>query len=175
MARRNSILYCLLLFLVVMPPPSLRAGNWPGWRGPEGIGVSADKDLPLRWGTDENVRWRVDLPGPGNSSPVVWGDRVFVTQAVEDENRRTVMCFDRANGKLLCSRPVGRRGRAVRDMPCDDTLYAHGTINLRTGEVIEAFRVPADARGPSFAALDCIVTAFGGVAPSTAKRCKRRI
>ena len=47
------------------------------------------------------MRWRVDLPGPGNSSPIVWGNRVFVTQFVKSENRRTVMCFDRVAGKLL--------------------------------------------------------------------------
>jgi outer membrane protein assembly factor BamB len=63
--------------------------------------VSAEKNLPQTWNTNENVRWRVALPGPGNSSPVVWGDRVFVTQALANENRRTVMCFDRASGKLL--------------------------------------------------------------------------
>ena len=77
------------------------AGNWPGWRGPEGNGVSTDKDLPLRWSTKENVRWRIELPGPGNSSPIVWGDKVFVSQAVDSDHRRTLMCFDRASGKLL--------------------------------------------------------------------------
>ncbi|MBI5383808.1 MAG: PQQ-binding-like beta-propeller repeat protein [Verrucomicrobia bacterium] len=80
---------------------SASAGNWPGWRGPDGTGVSTEKNLPLKWSATENVRWRVELPGPGNSSPIVWGDRVFVTQAVSSENRRTVMCFDRATGKLL--------------------------------------------------------------------------
>lgn len=75
------------------------AGNWPAWRGPEGTGVAAEKNLPLRWGTNENVRWRVPLPERGNSTPIVWGKRVFVTQAVE--HRRTLMCFDRSNGKLL--------------------------------------------------------------------------
>src|SRR5688572_33387829 len=80
---------------------SLGAANWPGWRGPQGTGVSPEKNLPLKWSTNENVRWRVDLPGRGNSSPIVWGDRVFVTQAVSAENRRTLMCFDRKTGKLL--------------------------------------------------------------------------
>lgn len=80
---------------------SVAAGNWPGWRGPEGNGVSTEKNLPLRWGTNENVRWRVDLPGPGNSSPIIWGERVFVTQAIKEDHRRTVMCFDRADGRLL--------------------------------------------------------------------------
>lgn len=77
------------------------AANWPAWRGPTGDGISTETNLPLRWGTNENVRWRVPLPEPGNSTPVVWGDRVFVTQPVTEGGRRTLMCFDRANGRLL--------------------------------------------------------------------------
>src|ERR1041385_6108805 len=89
-------------WLAVATALSTTAGNWPGWRG-DGTGISSEKDLPLRWSAKEkeNVRWRVPLPGPGNSSPIVWGDRVFITQAIKSENRRTVMCFDRADGKLL--------------------------------------------------------------------------
>src|SRR5439155_452124 len=98
---KNSIAICLAPILSVSTMLSAAAGNWPGWRGPEGTGVSSDKNLPLKWSEKENVRWRVELPGPGNSSPIVWGNRVFVAQAVEQEHRRTLMCFDRANGKLL--------------------------------------------------------------------------
>src|SRR6266550_179092 len=90
-----------ILSLAIMTAPSVLAANWPAWRGPEGNGVAPDTNLPLRWSEKENVRWRVELPGPGNSSPIVWGNRVFVAQAVKAENRRTVMCFDRASGKLL--------------------------------------------------------------------------
>ena len=77
------------------------AGNWPGWRGPDGTGVSSETGLPQSWSTNQNVRWHIALPGPGNSSPIVWGSKVFVSQAVKSENRRTLMCLDRANGKLL--------------------------------------------------------------------------
>lgn len=77
------------------------SGNWPGWRGPETTGVAQETSLPQSWSTNENVKWHVSLPGPGNSSPIVWGDKVFVTQFVKAENRRTVMCFNRADGKLL--------------------------------------------------------------------------
>jgi outer membrane protein assembly factor BamB len=70
-------------------------------RGPNGSGVAAEKHLPLRWSTNENVRWRVPLPERGNSTPVVWGRRIFVTQAIDAGTRRTVMCFDRRTGKLL--------------------------------------------------------------------------
>jgi outer membrane protein assembly factor BamB/Ca2+-binding EF-hand superfamily protein len=80
---------------------SAQAKNWPAWRGPEGTGVSTDKDLPVKWSTNENVRWHVDLPGPGNSSPIVWGKRVFLTQSTDKEHRRTVICVDRESGKLL--------------------------------------------------------------------------
>jgi outer membrane protein assembly factor BamB len=82
------------------------AENWPAWRGPQGSGVSTEKMLPLKWSKTENVRWHVSLPGPGNSSPIVWGDRVFVSQAVEKENRRTLMCFNRTDGKLMWQKGV---------------------------------------------------------------------
>ena len=78
-----------------------RADNWPGFRGTNAQSVSAEKGLPVEWGPEKSVRWRVGLPGRNNGSPVVWGDRVFVTQGVEKEKRRTVICFDRASGKQL--------------------------------------------------------------------------
>lgn len=76
------------------------AGNWPGWRGPGGSGVAAEKGLPLHWNTNTNVAWRVPLPERGNSTPIVWGERVILTQAVEGGKRRMLMCFDRSTGKL---------------------------------------------------------------------------
>jgi outer membrane protein assembly factor BamB len=77
------------------------AGNWPAWRGPDGTGVALREDPPETWGTNRNVRWRVGLPGPGNSSPIAWGNRVFLAQAIKSEKRRAVFCFDRADGKQL--------------------------------------------------------------------------
>src|SRR5580765_1722425 len=99
--KNSNINLCFAAVLTISSVVSAPAANWPGWRGPEGTGVSTEKNLPLTWSTNENVRWRVALPGPGNSSPVVWGNRVFVAQAVKAEDRRTLMCFDRSNGKLL--------------------------------------------------------------------------
>lgn len=55
---------------------------WPQWRGPLGTGVAPGADPPVTWSKNENVRWKVQLPGKGHSSPVVWGDRIFVTTAV---------------------------------------------------------------------------------------------
>src|SRR5262249_18716459 len=94
------------------------AGNWPAWRGPAGDGHSPEKDLPTHWGRTDNVRGKAPLPDEGNSCPVVWGDRVFLTQAAEkvdwppkpgngglaSAHRRSVLCFNRADGKLLWQR-----------------------------------------------------------------------
>jgi outer membrane protein assembly factor BamB len=78
-----------------------QAGNWPAWRGPHGTGISDESNLPLHWNPTNHVRWRVSLPERGNSTPIVWGRRVFVTQALTNEGRRTLLCFDRRNGRLL--------------------------------------------------------------------------
>ena len=56
--------------------------NWPGFRGPHGTGVAETGAPPDTWSTTENVRWVTVIPGRGWSSPIVWGDRVFVTSAV---------------------------------------------------------------------------------------------
>src|SRR5262245_56203964 len=59
------------------------AGDWPGWRGPTGTGATLEKDLPLTWGgkANENVLWQVKIGERSYSSPIVWGDRVFITDA----------------------------------------------------------------------------------------------
>ena len=57
--------------------------NWPQWRGPRGQGVSDEKNLPLEWSPTKNIKWKAAIPGRGHSSPIVWGNRVFLTTAVE--------------------------------------------------------------------------------------------
>lgn len=97
----SALLTALLLLVLVAGAP---AANWPAWRGSFGTGICEEKNLPTTWSKTENVKWRVPLPAPGNSTPVVWNDRVFVTQAVGDQ--RTLMCFQRADGKLLWQQGV---------------------------------------------------------------------
>lgn len=82
-------------------PAVLFAENWPEWRGPRRDGTSAERNLPLKWSATENVKWKAPLPGPGNSTPIVWGDQVFVAQAIENEGKRLLVCYDRKNGKVL--------------------------------------------------------------------------
>lgn len=93
--------FAFLHLLVAFAVPRALAENWPQWRGPLGTGASSENRVPLRWSTNDNIHWKTPLSEPGNSTPVVWGTRVFVTQASEKTGRRGLLCFDRANGKLL--------------------------------------------------------------------------
>ena len=61
---------------------SASAENWPQWRGPAGTGASSETRLPQSWSDTENIAWKTRLHGVGVSSPIVWGDRVFVTSQV---------------------------------------------------------------------------------------------
>ncbi len=79
----------------------LRTGNWPGWRGGDGSGLSGDADLPTEWDATKNIIWKTPVPGSGHSSPIVWDDRVFLTTAEGPGKQRFVLCFDRADGKLV--------------------------------------------------------------------------
>ena len=83
--------------------------DWPCWRGPNASGVSDGRKLPVQWATDENVRWSVRLPGWGTSSPVVYGNRVFVTSEVEEGGKKSLLtlCFDRENGRELWRHDFG--------------------------------------------------------------------
>ena len=75
--------------------------NWPAWRGPTHDGVTEETGLPTKWSaTSANVKWKVPLPDRGNSTPVVWGDNVLVTQAVAASQKRGLWCIDRRSGKL---------------------------------------------------------------------------
>ncbi len=77
--------------------------NWPGFRGVNTSGISADKQVAVSWGPAVGHRWKTRLPGPGNSSPVIWGERVLLTSAegAAERPKLVVLCFDRQQGELL--------------------------------------------------------------------------
>lgn len=92
---------------VVLAATTAAADNWPAWRGPTGLGVSAETNLPTKWSPTENVKWKVPLPDAGNSTPAVWGDKVFITQATEKGQQRSLICFARKDGTRLWEKTVG--------------------------------------------------------------------
>lgn len=94
---------------------SLQAENWPQWRGPHGNGISSEQDLPTTWSRTENVAWRAPLPGPGGATPIVWGDRVFVTSSVGEEEGAdlVLLCFS-ATGDEIWRKTVTSGNRLAR-------------------------------------------------------------
>ena len=90
-------------------------GDWTQFRGPGGLGISDEKGTPVNWSSTDNIAWKAELPGPGSSSPIVVGNRVFLTcysgyglepsQGEQKELVRHLLCFDRGTGKSLWSKP----------------------------------------------------------------------
>jgi outer membrane protein assembly factor BamB len=74
---------------------------WPRWRGPSGQGLVPSGKFTDTWSATEGIKWKSPLPGRGNSSPIVWGDRIFVTAAEEDGARLSLMAFNRGDGKRV--------------------------------------------------------------------------
>ena len=98
--RQKSLLGGSLLVAATCLAAWVSADNWPQWRGLDGFGHSKERNLPVTWSATENVKWKTPLPGPGMSSPIVWKDKVFLTQSLDKAGtRRALICFDRKSGK----------------------------------------------------------------------------
>jgi outer membrane protein assembly factor BamB len=93
---------CLSFLLLNLP---LHAENWPQWRGPRLDGTSLDQGFPVKV-DEKSLAWRVELPGVGHASPIVWGDRVFTVAAVAETEERVLQCLNRADGKMLWQKRV---------------------------------------------------------------------
>ena len=94
-----------LLILVSLRMPA-SAQDWPGWRGPKLDGHSSESTAPLKWSATENIAWFASIPGVGHSSPIIVGDRVFLTTCLLKEEKRLLLCLDRVSGKILWEREV---------------------------------------------------------------------
>jgi outer membrane protein assembly factor BamB len=106
----------LVAALMIGSSRTAKADDWTRFRGPNGSGISPnDAAPPVNWGNEQNIKWKVELPGPGNSSPIVVGERVFLTcwtgygaqeSASQGDLRRHLLCIDRQTGRTLWSRDV---------------------------------------------------------------------
>ena len=113
---RSRTITALLLACAVAP---LGAENWPHWRGPSHNGISGEKNLPLKWSQTENVLWKLPMPALSGSTPIVWGNRIFLNIAdpLPDSGQAPSLhlwCVDRAKGTLLWQRPLGGGNRMQR-------------------------------------------------------------
>ncbi|QDU62198.1 outer membrane biogenesis protein BamB [Planctomycetes bacterium Pan216] len=114
------------------------ADNWPAWRGPQRDGISKESNPPTTWSKTDNVRWRLPLPGPAGSTPIVWGERIFLTSA--EGNATVLLCVD-TDGKILWKRPLGEGNKVVRKgegnsaSPSPSTDGQKVWANASTGEL----------------------------------------
>ncbi len=148
------IVICLSVGFVVGLSKSARADNWPQWRGPKNNGISSETGLPTKWSKTENVAWRLPLPGQAGATPVVWGERIFLTSVNNDE--LLLMCIG-TDGKeqwrqVLASgnKDVrGDEGNSASPSPCTDgqhvwAIMANGVIGCWTvaGKEVWKFNLP---------------------------------
>ena len=106
---RKSIVLTLALASSIV---TLHADNWPQWRGPQRNGLSAEKNLPVKWSETDGVAWKLQMPALSGSTPIVWGDRIFlnVADALPDTGQKPSLhlwCVDRASGTILWQRDLG--------------------------------------------------------------------
>src|SRR6185369_6505856 len=93
------ILSCFVLTTV--------AADWPSWRGLDGLGVSTEKNLPTEWSKDNNIAWKRGIPGKGASSPIVAGNRLYLTTQTEDTGLH-LLSINRQSGEIVWDREIGR-------------------------------------------------------------------
>ena len=118
-------------------------GDWPGWRGPAGTGVSKEDHLPTQWSTTENVRWRINLSGKGVSTPIVVGDRIFLTASEGRKSEQLhVYCFHRVDGRRLwhtrllgAAESEGEFGPGGMAVPTPAADTEHVYVLFGTGEL----------------------------------------
>src|SRR5688572_31765401 len=124
------------------------AANWPQWRGPSGLGVSAESGLPTTWSARENVAWSAELRGLGSSSPIVWGDQVFVTSQVGrlPLSGASHPALARDDAELVSrEKPIGGR-REEPSSTADPIALVVESFNRLDGRRLWEYRV--EARGP---------------------------
>ena len=139
-----------------------RAEDWPQFRGTSGTGLTSERNLPDEWGPSKNVQWKVTIPGAAWSSPIVWGDKVFVTMAITDNQKKPqpqpssgptrlnpelekppdavyrwkVFCLDRSTGKVLWEALALEAKPRIPTHP--DNTYASETP-VTDGECVYAY------------------------------------
>ena len=137
---------CLALTLIAFASATVVADNWPQWRGPSQNGSSAEQGLPVRWSKTENVTWKIGLPAWSGSTPIVWGDRVFLSVASDlrqrDGDNLFLWCIDRTKGAVLWKRPLagGNHQERKQNMSSPSPVTDGKRVWVMTGTgILKAF------------------------------------
>ena len=125
------------------------ANDWPGFRGPTGQGTSTSKGLPTEWSGTKNIAWKTELPGPGTSSPVVFGNKVFITcysgfnvpgeEGQMEDLMLHLVCLDRTTGKKLWTTDVKPKLPELEQFRRDQHA-----VNKSPGNIVLSIRPPCE-------------------------------
>jgi outer membrane protein assembly factor BamB len=110
-------------------------GNWAQWRGPAGTGEAPSGDPPTAWSQDKNIRWKVKLPGRGSSTPIIWGDSIFIQTAVVAGGSAAAPAPEPA--PTPATQPAGgRRGGGRAQRPTEVHQFTLLCLDRKTGNVL---------------------------------------
>ncbi len=149
--RHRYVLLAGLIVVVGFPFGLAKGENWPQFRGPDGAGVATAKNLPTTWDSQKNIVWKQTLPGPGTSSPIVWGDRIYLTsysgyaESIDDPGDmeklvRHVVCLDRKTGKILWAKTFKAKMPESKYRPGNDSKHGYASSTPVTdGEHLYVF------------------------------------
>jgi outer membrane protein assembly factor BamB len=139
MTEIATVRYIAFLAMVLAVAVSAQASDWPQWRGPYFNGSTDEEGLPSKWSKTENIAWSADLPGAAAATPIVWGDRVFLSGVDAAKDRLQAMCFGRADGRLLWNHDLAKgirqdtRSNHASTSPVTDgklTIFFYGNGDL---------------------------------------------
>ncbi|MEO8025365.1 MAG: PQQ-binding-like beta-propeller repeat protein [Bryobacteraceae bacterium] len=112
---RTAKLAWVLLGLSLVAALCANAGDWPQWRGPELNGISKETNLPVKWGPDDNIAWKLPMPALSGSTPAIWGNRIFLNIALnEGSGDLELWSVDRTKPAVLWKRPMGSGNTKMR-------------------------------------------------------------
>ena len=122
---------------------TLSAENWPQWRGPAKNGVSAEKGLPLKWSTTENITWKVEMPGRSGATPIIWGETIFLNIGTADSSGDLELwALDRADGRIRWKKHIagGNHIERKQNMSSPSPVTDGQTVWVMTGVgILKAF------------------------------------
>lgn len=138
MRRSESRRWLLSLIFLFCTAMSVSAQEWTRFRGPNGTGESEATTIPAKW-TDRDYNWKVELPGSGHSSPVLWGNKLFLMSADQADATRYTLCYDATTGKKLWEKSFKSQTYQLHKQ----SSYASGTPTVDDKHVYFAWASPA--------------------------------
>jgi outer membrane protein assembly factor BamB len=145
MFRRSRVLKRVITagFFSSIAIATLSAENWPQWRGPAMNGISTEKGLPLKWSAEENIAWKVPMPGRSGSTPIIWNETIFLNIGTADgSGDLELWALNRNNGKIMWKGPIagGNHIERKQNMSSPSPVTDGRTVWVMTGVgVLKAF------------------------------------